>query len=49
MTLNNLEEVTRWILGFEGHATVIAPPELKERVGKSAEAIQKRASTANGH
>jgi predicted DNA-binding transcriptional regulator YafY len=48
MTLNNLEEIERWVLGFGKHAAVVAPPELKERVQKSAEAIQKRYSTANG-
>src|SRR5262245_44321934 len=36
MTLNNLEEVERWILAFGEHATVIAPTELKERVREAA-------------
>ena len=37
MTLNNLEEVEKWVLGFGEHATVIGPPELGEciaRIGK---------------
>jgi predicted DNA-binding transcriptional regulator YafY len=40
MTLNNLEEITRWILGFEGHATVVEPKELRERLKKSAKAVE---------
>jgi predicted DNA-binding transcriptional regulator YafY len=39
MTLNNLEEVSRWVLSFGEHATVIEPPELKERVQIAAKAI----------
>ena len=42
MTLNNLEEVERWVLGFGEHATVIGPKELKERVQKTAEKIQRK-------
>src|SRR4029077_8376148 len=37
MTLNNLEEVEKWVFGFGEHATVIGPPELGEciaRIGK---------------
>jgi len=39
MTLNNLEEVTRWILGFGEHATVSEPRELRERIRQAAKAI----------
>jgi proteasome accessory factor B len=42
MTLNNLEEVERWVLGFGEHATVIEPPELKERVGRIGRELAKR-------
>jgi proteasome accessory factor B len=36
MKLNNLEEIERWVLSFGQHATVIQPPELRERVGAAA-------------
>jgi predicted DNA-binding transcriptional regulator YafY len=39
MTLNNLEEVERWVLGFGEHATVVKPEELKERVRIAAEKV----------
>jgi predicted DNA-binding transcriptional regulator YafY len=39
MTLNNLDEVTRWVLSFEGYAEVVKPEELKERVRKAAENV----------
>jgi predicted DNA-binding transcriptional regulator YafY len=39
MTLDNLEEVTGWALSFGDHATVIGPPELRERVERTARAI----------
>jgi proteasome accessory factor B len=42
MTLNNLEEVERWVLGFGEHAEVVRPLELKERLKKSAGAVQKK-------
>ena len=42
MTLNNLEEVTRWILSFGKHATVIQPPELRERVGRIGRELANR-------
>jgi proteasome accessory factor B len=42
MTLNNLEEVERWVLGFGKHATVVEPPELRERVGKIGRQLAKR-------
>jgi len=48
MRLNNLEEVARWVLSFEEHATVIEPPELKKRVKQSAERIAQKYPTANG-
>jgi len=49
MTLNNLEEVTRWVLSFGEHAEVIQPAELKERVQKTAAEMQKKYSTADWH
>jgi predicted DNA-binding transcriptional regulator YafY len=39
MTLNNLEEVEKWVLGFGEHATVIEPRELRERIARSARAV----------
>jgi Predicted transcriptional regulator len=42
MTLNNLEEVERWVLGFGTHATVIEPRELRERVEATAEKIRQK-------
>src|SRR4029077_9934830 len=39
MTLNNLEEVERWVLGFGEHATVVKPQELNERVIIAAEKV----------
>src|SRR6185503_142650 len=39
MTLNNLEEVERWVLGFGRHATVVEPQELRERVARAARAV----------
>jgi predicted DNA-binding transcriptional regulator YafY len=47
MTLNNLEEVERWVLGFGEHATVVEPAELKERVAKAATAIQRKYAAAD--
>ena len=44
MTLNNLEEVTRWVLSFGEHATVVQPAELRERVRKAAERVTARYS-----
>lgn len=40
LKLNSLEEIERWVLGFGTHATVIAPSELKERLKRSAKAIE---------
>src|SRR6202040_3305774 len=36
LTLGNLEEIERWILSWGSHAQVLAPPELKERIAKTA-------------
>ena len=40
LRLNSLEEVARWILGLEGHATVVRPEALRQRLAKAAKAIQ---------
>ena len=40
LRLNSLEEVTRWILGLEEHATVVGPEALKQRLGEAGKAIQ---------
>ena len=37
--LSNLSEIERWILGWGGHAVVLAPPELAASVRRAAEAI----------
>lgn len=39
MTLNNLEGVEKWVLGFGEHAEVIEPKELRERVRETAKRI----------
>lgn len=39
LTLGSLIEVRRWILGWGGDATVIAPPELAESVRAAAQRI----------
>ena len=49
MTLSKLEEVTRWVLSFGEHATVIEPVQLKERVKEAAELVTtKYAKNARG-
>jgi predicted DNA-binding transcriptional regulator YafY len=40
MRLNSLEEISRWVLTFGEHATVVAPNELKERLKRSARAVE---------
>lgn len=42
MTLNNLEEVERWVLSFGAHATVIEPKQLRERVEKIGRELAQR-------
>lgn len=39
MNLSSLVEVHRWILGWAGHATAVAPPELVAAVTSAAERI----------
>ena len=39
LKLTSLGEVERWILGWGGHARVIQPPELLERVRAAAREI----------
>ncbi len=41
MKLSSLAEVERWVLGWAGNAKVIQPPELAEKVKKSAQDILK--------
>lgn len=40
-TAEGLHSVTRWVLGFGGHAKPLAPPELVKRVLRDARAIVK--------
>jgi predicted DNA-binding transcriptional regulator YafY len=42
LRLNSLEEVSRWVLGFEDHAMVIEPKQLKDRVGKIGKELVER-------
>lgn len=37
--VNHLDEVARWILGFEGRARAVAPAALRERVAELAAAV----------
>jgi len=39
LTLGNLEEIERWILSWGTHAQVLAPPELKERIARTAATV----------
>ena len=39
LTLGNLEEIERWILSWGNHAQVVAPPELKDRIASTAQAL----------
>jgi predicted DNA-binding transcriptional regulator YafY len=39
MTISSLAEVQRWILSWGGHATAVAPAELKSMVREAAEKI----------
>ena len=42
MKLSSLGEVERWVLGWAGNAKVIQPPELADKVKKSAQDILER-------
>ena len=44
LTLGSLEEIQRWILGWAGHAQVLAPPELIQGVREAAERLLARTS-----
>ena len=39
LELSDLEEITRWVLSWCGHARVLAPKELQTRVKKAAEKL----------
>jgi predicted DNA-binding transcriptional regulator YafY len=39
LTLGNLEEVERWILSWGTHAQVLGPAELRDRIAKTASAL----------
>ena len=41
-TLNDLEEVDKWVPGFGEHATVIEAKELRDRMEQTAKAIQQK-------
>ena len=40
LSLDSLEEIERWILGWGSHARVIAPPDLKRRVRAAVKDMQ---------
>jgi proteasome accessory factor B len=42
MNLATLEEITRWILSWGAHATVITPPELRATVADTARNLASR-------
>ncbi len=42
LTLGALEEIERWVLGWGADAEVIEPPELRERLKKTAAELTKR-------
>jgi len=42
LELDSLEEIERWVLSWGGHATVLAPGELKQRVRKALTAMHDR-------
>ncbi len=44
MRLTSLEEIERWVLSWGVHATVVAPPALRDRVRKAAAAVAGRYS-----
>ena len=39
LELGTLEEIERWVLSWGGHARVLAPPELQQRLRRAAQAI----------
>src|SRR5580765_353019 len=39
LTLGNLEDIERWVLSWGTHAQVLAPPELKERIARTATTV----------
>jgi proteasome accessory factor B len=46
LTLGNLEEIERWILSWGGHASVLGPAELKERIANTVSALAANYGTA---
>jgi hypothetical protein len=42
MTLGNLEEVERWILSWDEHASVLEPVAMVRRIREVAETLGKR-------
>ena len=42
MKLTSLDEIERWVLSWGIHATVLEPPELRERIRKTATAVAAR-------
>ena len=45
LKLSSLKEIERWILGWAGHAVVLEPPELVDRVRAAAERMMNAAKT----
>jgi proteasome accessory factor B len=46
MRLSSLEDIERWLLGYGDSATVISPPELRERLRSAALTIAKQYAPA---
>lgn len=46
LKLSSLKEIERWVLGWAGHAVVVQPPELIERVRAAAERMIKPAKSS---
>ena len=42
LRLNNIEEAERWVLSWGGHATVVGPPALVERMCRTATELWER-------
>ena len=47
LTLGNLEEIERWILSWGTHANVLEPPELKQRIAKTAASLVQKYGRSN--
>ena len=44
LTVGGLGEVMRWVMSLGGHAWVVEPEELRERIGREIEKMRERYS-----